>query len=509
MNIVRDRKRMKNDFISEYSLEKKIESYIKKMEEKEIRVVDTSILNGNFLLDYKNLLDEGQKKVLLSTKGQYLVIAGAGSGKTHTIVYRTAWLIENGVDERSILMITFTKKSAFEMKERLEKVLKRDVKITISTFHSFCARLIIKHNIFFGVEKMEILEEKQRDRLLLFLVEKILKKYEREHKNEKELEKIISLLNKNDMKIQKLYEKDDKFLEILKEIKKEYRKYKYEKNLYDFDDLLEIVVKKLKENEKFRNILQEKIKYLVVDEYQDSNKIQRELLKLLSGENGNLMVVGDDFQSIYGFRGADFTNILKFGEDFKEARLIKLEKNYRSCNEIIDYSKKVAKTFKLKYNKNIIGTEEIGGKIEINYFENYQKECIFISEKILQLQKEGKKLKDMAVLHRNHFYIGELIRVLEKYKIPYIDKGDGEDFLNISTLHQSKGLEWDIVFIPLLLEGIFPTGLDSDTLEEEKRLYYVGVSRAKKMLFLSYPAFYYGKTGYYDKKSSFLIDKLS
>lgn len=503
MNIIKDRVKIEKDKnFYNHKLEEKIKGYIKNMEDKELKNIDTSILNGNFLLDYNNLLDEGQKKVLLSTKGQYLVIAGAGSGKTHTIVHRTIWLLENGINEKNILMITFTKKATLEMKERIERILGRKVGITISTFHSFCARLIIKHSSFFGIEKLEILEEKERDRLLLFLTKKILDINKKEYHNEKEVEKIISHLYKTKDKLIDLYKKDKIMLEIINSIKFEFKKYKYEKKLYDFDDLLEIVVNKLRENKMFLKILQEKIKYLVVDEYQDSNTIQRELLKLLSGENGNLMVVGDDYQSIYGFRGADFTNILKFGEDFKNAKLIKLEKNYRSFEEIIDYSKKVAKTFKLKYNKNIIGCGKFGGKIEINQFETYQKECDYICKKIIELKKEGKKLKDMVILHRNHFYIGELLRTLEKHNISYTDNGN--DFLNISTLHQSKGLEWDIVFIPLLLEGIFPTGLDIEVVEEEKRLYYVGVSRAREKLFLSYPEFYYGKTGYYDKKSSFL-----
>ena len=487
--------------------ERQLRRVIRKLEKREIEEIgeiDSKI--SDCKIDYNSLLSSEQLNALGSIKGQYLVIAGAGSGKTRTIVYRSAFLLEKGVAPSSILMITFTRKACYEMKERLEKILKkRDLKIRIMTFHSFCARLLYRYRNLFGIRGLKIIDDNKKESI----IEEILKEKEiKDFKIDKRptLEKIISYISKLNISKEKLEDMYDKkqrrYIELIYE---RFCKYKKEKELFEFDDIIEEVVKKLTVNSCFLDHLRRKINYLIVDEYQDSNLLQRNLLKLLVGSDGNLMVVGDDYQSIYGFRGADFTNILKFGEDFPQAKLIKLETNYRSTDEIIDYTNKIAHKFKLKYQKLAYGTGKKDGKIYKNQFRNEEKQWEYICKKINKFYEDGIPYEEMAVLFRNRYAVKKLEKYLNDFEIPFHRKEENKQSgVSIYSVHGSKGLEWEVVFIPTLLEGVFPSCGTPEELEEEKRLYYVACSRAKKLLFLLYPKFYYEKTGYFDKKSQFL-----
>lgn len=479
---------------------------IKRLERREVESVDTSLFSNKYRLDYNSLLNEEQKKALLSLKGQYLVVAGAGSGKTRTIVYRTAWLIENGVDEEKILMITFTRKASEEMKERLKKILEvENLKVHINTFHSFCAKIIYKNRELFGIKELKIMEESEKKKVISHLLKKqgVLEKYRRGFYDIEEISDGFSKVQNKKLQLEEVFKKKE-WVEELKTLKSEYYRYKKYKNIYEFDDLVEMVVKKFKENRDFLENIRKRIEYLIVDEYQDSNLEQRELLKLLVGESGNLMVVGDDYQSIYGFRGADFTNILKFGKDFPNAKFIRLEKNYRSSDEIIDYTNRIAKEFKLKYDKRISGIGRSGEKIHKNFFKDEETQGRYICEKILS-HKEKYFLEEMAILFRNRYTVKVLEQLLQEYGIPYHKKDDEiKKGVAFYTLHAAKGLEWEIVFLPTLLDGVFPSNLEEENLEEEKRLYYVGCSRAKNFLYLTYPKYHYEKLGYYDRRSRFL-----
>lgn len=496
---IRERKVEKSD--EETLLRKSIRD----LERREVESVDTSLLSKGYKINYSSLLNEEQKKALLSTEGQYLVIAGAGSGKTRTIVYRTVWLIENGVPEEKILMVTFTRKASEEMKERLKNILNvEELKTVVTTFHSFCARLIFKYKALFEVDNLNIMEEGEREKIFLKIVERfeLNKKYKGKFYDIEELPNRLEKLQNARLRLEDIFPKEH--IDDIIKIKSEYRKYKKIKNIYEYDDLIEMVIKKFKENREFLKIIRDKIDYIVVDEYQDSNLAQRELLKLLVGEDKNLMVVGDDYQSIYGFRGADFTNILKFGEDFPKAKLIKLEKNYRSSEEIIAYTNRIANNFKIKYNKKIYGTGRRGERVHINSFKDEEKEGRYICEKILAY-KEKFPFEEMVILFRNKYTVKVMEKLLMEYKIPYYKKEMEEKRgVALYSLHSSKGLEWEIVFIPTLLDGVFPSSIEKENLEEEKRLYYVGCSRAKSFLHLSYPKYHYEKLGYFDKKSKFL-----
>lgn len=484
----------------------KLKKSINRLEKREVKEIDTSLLNKNYKIDYKNSLNEEQLKALTSVNGQYLVIAGAGSGKTRTIIYRTAFLLEIGVKEENILMLTFTRKAGNEMKTRLETLLEKNVKIEIGTFHSFCLKLILKHKNLFNLENITIIDNKEK------IIEKIIKK---NNINLTLLEdKILNIIEalergKNLNEISFLDDKEkSENIDKINFLLKKYIDYKKENNLVDFNDLIDMVLLKLKTNYNFKIYLQEKYKYIVIDEYQDTDSKQRDILKMLCGENGNLMVVGDDYQSIYGFRGAEFENILRFNDDFPNSFLIKLEKNYRSSKEIVNYCNRIASKFYLKYNKISKATEKSGNKPEILKFKNEDIQNRFIVDKIKKFYQERISYDEIAVIYRDRYSIKKLETVLYENNIPYRknteNKLDKDEKISLISVHSSKGLEWKIVFIPNLLEGIFPSNLSEQNLEEEKRLYYVACSRSKEFLYLLYPEHFYEKLGYFDKKSSFL-----
>lgn len=603
-------------------LKKELERNIKNLEKREVKEIDTSLLNKNYKIDYKNSLNEEQLKALTSIEGQYLVIAGAGSGKTRTIIYRTAFLLEQGIKEEEILMVTFTRKAADEMKSRLETLLERDIKVEIGTFHSFCMKLMGKNRNLFNLEKIIIIDEKEKKSILGIIIRE--KKLKLEIGKERVLN-IIEGLEKGKNIDDILTEKEKEYKEPLENLIRDYKKYKKINRLFDFNDLIDKVLIKLKSDIDFRRYLQKKYRYIIVDEYQDTDKKQRDILKMICGKDGNLMVVGDDYQSIYGFRGAEFENILRFNEDFPNSYLIKLEKNYRSTEEIVEYSNKIASKFHLKYNKIAKSTGRRGGKPNILKFKDENLQNRFIVEKILKFQKNGIKYGDMAIIYRDRYSVIKLEKLLLENNIPYEKKIDNnvqefevelylkllnlkrepesilywedileyipknskisvfdildrkeknskilkickwlendytlEESLKISmnlmediiqdrvlkfekiaeinskinlninlenyikefnryltkkdsdnkvaliSVHSSKGLEWKVVFIPMMLEGIFPSSLSEENLEEEKRLYYVACSRSKEFLYLLYPEYFYEKLGYFNKKSSFL-----
>lgn len=478
---------------------------IRALEKKEIKDFDVKFEAAKN--KYSSFLSLEQQKAFYALEGQYLVIAGAGSGKTRTIVYRSAFLLEKGIEPESILMITFTRKACYEMKERLEKIVgKKNIGIKIMTFHSFCAHLLYKYKSVFKIADLKIIADSQKENIIKKILElEEITKFKIEKRPS--LDKVVKCISKlNILKKTENSRDDKKTLQYIKLINARFNEYKKENDFFEFDDIIEKVVKKLQENKRFLNYLRNKIKYLVVDEYQDSNFLQRSLLKLLVGNTGNLMVVGDDYQSIYGFRGADFTNILKFGVDFPDAKLIKMKTNYRSADQIIKFTNKIAEKFRLKYEKTACGTDKKNGKIYRNQFKNEDKQWEYICKKIEKLYESGVGYNEIGILFRNRYVTKKLESYLKRFEIPFHKKEeDKQDGVALLSIHSAKGLEWEAVFVPTLLEGVFPSYETLEELEEEKRLFYVACSRAKRFLFLLYPQFFYEKTGYFDKKSQFLL----
>jgi DNA helicase-2/ATP-dependent DNA helicase PcrA len=303
-----------------------------------------------FVIDYKNELNAAQYEAATSVDGPHLVIAGAGTGKTRTIVYRVAYLIELGVKPENILLLTFTRKAAQEMQRRATIVLdSRCDKVAGGTFHSFANSVLRKHASLLAYEhNYTILDQTDAEDVMNLLRTRL--KFDTKEKRFPRKEALFDLYSRSLNTITPLGElllnDYPQYIELEADINAlhtAYVHYKREHNLMDYDDLLVNLAKLLEQHSAVRAMLSEKYKYIMVDEYQDTNRVQAELVKLLAYKHQNVMVVGDDAQSIYSFRGSTIRNILEFGEEFPECKTIKLEENFRSTQPILNLANEILK----------------------------------------------------------------------------------------------------------------------------------------------------------------------
>ncbi|MEO0293758.1 MAG: UvrD-helicase domain-containing protein [candidate division WOR-3 bacterium] len=595
-------------------------------------------------MNFKEELNEEQIKAVMHTEGPALVLAGAGSGKTRVITYRIAYLLRIlGVKPHQILAVTFTNKAADEMKERLGNLVGVLIRgIWIGTFHSVCARLLREFSDYLPYSKNFVIYDSEDERNL---ISEVMKELRIQEKNLplSYTHRMISNL-KNKLILPDEFTPYDYKTELLKEVYKKYEERLKENDAMDFDDLLFNLYNLLEKNENVREKLNGRFIHKLVDEYQDTNTAQYEILKRLSLKYDNVFVVGDDDQSIYGFRGADINNILNFEEDFPNSKVYKLEKNYRSTKRILEVASSVVKNNRFRKEKKLWTEAPEGEKITLfsgttekeeaeklikflkKEMENYSKKEILITYrtnaqsraieeallreniayKIVGSVKfyERKEIKDIIsyikfIVNKNDSIsfsrilntpkrgIGKatkeriekiskeknislweaseelaeeekrvkdfvnLIRELEKIKridelinsiiekTGYIEilkkedteesegrieniqelvsavyefiersgKTSPEDYLidvglkteidywdekaeavNLMTLHNTKGLEFEVVFIVGIGEGLLPhyRSIKEGNIEEERRLFYVGMTRAKKKLYLSY-----------------------
>lgn len=565
-------------------------------------------------MDLLKDLNEEQKEAVKSTDGPMIILAGAGSGKTRVLTYKTLYLIkEKLVPPENILMVTFTNKAAQEMKERVSKFLGGKAPVTISTFHSLCAKILridgkniaLPSNflIYDTADQIDTIKE----------ASKLIGISSKEYKPSSILATISQAKNELINSTSYLGYARGHFQETVAKVYSVYQKQLKENNALDFDDLILKTVNLFKEDNNTLLKYQNKFRYIMVDEYQDTNHAQYELTKLLGKKFQNVTVVGDFSQSIYSFRGADFQNLKKFEEDFKGTKTFKLSQNYRSTQKILDAASAVI-------SKNTshpilsLWTDKAGGE-EIAIFEadNEQSEAEFIIREIGNIKYQNPELKysDFAILYRTNAQSRSLEEVFLHYSIPYVliggtrfyerkeikdilaylkvlanskdkisykrleklgkgrlekfedfrssvdlkkdtieildavikkteylslfDEKDEEDqarlenikelrsvaiefpdinnFLenvslveqeylpdhpqgderkdavNLMTFHAAKGLEFAVVFMVGMEEGLFPHSrslMDRTELEEERRLCYVGITRAKEKLFLTY-----------------------
>lgn len=394
---------------------------------------DINFDDGKFSIPYREVLNKEQFIASVSTEGPMLVIAGAGSGKTRVIVYKVCNLIEKRVSPQSIVLLTFTRKAATEMLDRVKKISGRDDinKVSGGTFHSFASKTLRRFNKQAGIDPtFSIIDTSDAADILAWI-----KKNDGFDKgqsrtlfpNKNQLQSLISASRNKSVPIQQLIEKEHpKLMDFISQIEKIYEKfqsYKKRANLFDYDDILEVFRNTLRNNDEFLQIIHDRYKYFLVDEYQDTNKVQRDILKLLSGESNNITVVGDDAQSIYAFRGADFQNILSFSKDFPEGRVIKVEKNYRSNQEILDFTNSIINHALMGYKKHLYSDKKGDHKPLISKFYNEEGEAQFIVSKIEELYEQGKKLSDIAVLYRSSWQSNFLQRELLHKKIPFVTVG--------------------------------------------------------------------------------------
>ncbi len=369
---------------------------------------------------YLKNLNNAQILPVKDTEGAVLVIAGAGSGKTRVLTSRIAYLIlEKKVVPSQILAITFTNKAADEMKVRLEKMVGSLEGMWVSTIHSMCVKILRSSINYLGYEKnFSIYSEDDKERVLKRIIQELgyePEKYLKLSKNH------ISIAKNSDLSPREY--RDEHFrlsnVGIICEIYKAYEEELKRSNALDFDDLLIKTLHLFEECEDVLSYYSQKFKYVHIDEFQDTNTVQYKIAKLLSSYHNNIFVVGDDDQSIYGWRGAKITNILGFENDFKGAKIYKLEQNYRSTKNILNLANLIIKN-NFSRKEKVLWTENQGGdKPEFNSAFDETKEAEYVATKIKSLLKNGKKASDFAVLMRVNALSRSFEQEFLKYNIPY------------------------------------------------------------------------------------------
>ena len=368
-------------------------------------------------------LNDKQYEAVINTEGPCLVIAGAGSGKTKVLTHKVAYLMqEKNVAPWNILAITFTNKAANEMKERVAKLVGEQAKdLWMGTFHSICVRILRSHIDKIGFDTSFIIFDTSDQRTM---IKRCLKELDIDDKmfTERSVQSEISNA-KNEMLEPDQYSlraRGDFRKEKIAEIYEKYQKNLKENNAIDFDDIINYTIKILNENPEIKDYYSNKFKYVLVDEYQDTNKAQFTLVKLFAENNGNITVVGDNDQGIYSFRGADISNILNFERDFKNSKIIKLEQNYRCTGNILKIANSVIKNNETKYEKKLWTENEIGRLPKIYSAENEYDEGNYIVEQIEHLRRqEDLKYSDFAVLYRMNTQSRAIEQILGREGIPY------------------------------------------------------------------------------------------
>lgn len=399
---------------------------------------DNMCVSSQLAVNYADELNASQLLAATTTQGQMLVIAGAGSGKTKTLTYRTSYLIEQGVLQNQILLLTFTRKAANEIKVRAKHLLGDKLQnlagydIASGTFHSFCNMLLRRYAKLLNINaQFTILDTgDSEDAIDLVVKENSFKKIGKVHfPRKKTLQVIISTCRNRRLTVEALVNKNypdlSDYIETIEQIAKQYHNYKRKKDLYDFDDIISQVVRHLQTNPLFRERVQQAYQHIMVDEYQDTNIPQKELIDLISTKSGDgsLMVVGDDNQSIYAFRGANYQNILLFGHTYPDAKLIKLEQNYRSSPAVLDFVNALSDQITLGYKKSLFSDNSIDGEKPVfTRCRDEQAEAKYIADNILQL-RDSFDYKDFAVLGRISYQSNYVQLEFMEKNIPFVVVG--------------------------------------------------------------------------------------
>ena len=376
----------------------------------------------NEFMNYRALLNDEQYQAVVCTEGPVLVSAGAGSGKTRLLTYRVAYLItECGVPADKILAITFTNKAAGEMKDRIRKIAPDGDLVTVCTFHSFCARMLRKYSSFLKGYKENFTIYSEND------VAKLQKDIFKQMKIDDESTRSnfkhnLSILKNENMTIDEYarifdYDKD------INDFVKFYRLYQGEmqkNNAMDFDDLLINFYTLIYENQDVLDGIQNKYTYFSVDEFQDTNKIQYDIIKLLASKTNNLLIVGDEDQSIYGWRGANINNIFNFTHDFKDVKIFKLEQNYRSTKKILDRANLIIKNNKNRLDKKLFTENGEGTDVFYYLAVNESDEADFVVQNIIRKHASGVPYNEIAILMRLNALSRTFEEKLLTYNIPHI-----------------------------------------------------------------------------------------
>jgi DNA helicase-2/ATP-dependent DNA helicase PcrA len=421
-------------------------------------------------MDIKKQLNPSQFAAVTTINGPVLVIAGAGSGKTRVIEYRVLHLVQNDISPNSILLLTFTRNAAREMISRSSKHDPRCKSIEGGTFHSFGYKILKKYAKTMGFpDTFTVLDESDAEEAVHRCCTE-LGYFEKEKRfpRKNTLKNIISVSVNKHIPVSEVLKKEyPHFLEYTSEIetlRKNYAEYKINFNYLDYDDML-IYLRLLLENDDIRDRLSRRYTFIMVDEYQDTNKLQGDITFLLAEKNRNIMVVGDDAQSIYGFRGATHENIMSFPKRFPECKIIKLEENYRSTQSILDVANAVLENMKNKYSKCLVSAKKlIGDKPHILYFRDAYDEADWIADRIKEQRDEEILFGHQCVLFRSSYLSIPLQAELSRRNIPFVVFGGLKFYemahvkdvmTHLKVLANPKDqLAWNRVL--MLIEGIGP-----------------------------------------------------
>ena len=429
----------------------------------------TPIIARPSKLDYRKELNEAQYEAATMLEGPLLIIAGAGTGKTRTLVYRVAHLIDIGVDPRSILLLTFTRRAAEEMLRRASLLIdNRCSQVAGGTFHSF-ANLVLRE---FGrrinlLPSFTIMDRPDsEDAIQVLRTEMGLNNKDRRFPRKQTVAEIFSMALNKQITVPNLIESEYphlyEFLDELLGLYERYVEYKTTKTLLDYDDLLTKLKDLLANHEEARRRLSERYRFIMVDEYQDTNYLQARIVRLLAGGHDNVAVVGDDAQSIYSFRGANFRNIMDFPEAFPATRIVKLEENYRSTQPILNLTNEIIQRARERYEKRLYTRKREGETPILVQAESEHMQSRFVCQKILELREQGVPLWDIAVLFRSSFHSFDLELELARHNIPFIKRG-GFQFMETTHIkdllahlriiaNPQDAVSWNRVL--LLLEGV-------------------------------------------------------
>ena len=365
-------------------------------------------------------LNDRQKEAVQNTEGPMLIVAGAGSGKTRVITYKLAYIVANGIAKPSeITAVTFTNKATTEMKNRIREILCNELKVcteyelkmlTVSTFHGFCAKVLREYYDRAGLPKDFLIYDSDDQRDLLSSILDSMK-IDKKVVSPKDLVSLFSSVKNGMFNLRPNTETTEIYQEYQKELKKA--------NAVDFGDLLVLALRIFSEHKDVLEYYQDRAKYFFVDEYQDTNRVQYKLIKLLSLKYQNICVVGDEDQSIYKWRGADIKNILDFENDFKNAKVIKLEENYRSTSNIIGASSSLISKNTQRKAKTLFTKNHMGEKINLASLVNDIRESEYIVDKIREEYRNSVSYKDMAIFYRINAQSRLIEEQLRKNRIPY------------------------------------------------------------------------------------------
>lgn len=429
-------------------------------------------------MEFLDQLNTTQRAAVTATEGPSLIVAGAGSGKTRVLTYRIAYLLSQGVPAGNILALTFTNKAAREMKERIQKLVGNDARyLWMGTFHSVCGRILRQYPEKLGYTKDFTIYDTTDSKSLIKAICKDLELDDKIYKPSLVLSRISNQKNKlispDEYGANPYHQREDKAMRLyqLFDVYKLYQQRLKECNAMDFDDMLLETLRLLREFPEVREKIQNQYQYVLVDEYQDTNHVQYLLVKELAEPQNNICVVGDDSQSIYSFRGADIHNILQFQNQYPNARLFKLERNYRSTKNIVNASNSLIVNNSDRIPKEIYSEKEEGTQLILKSYEKDKDEAKGVISQIIQdHSKLGTPYKEIAVLYRTNAQSRLFEDELRNHSIPYRVYG------NIS-FYQRKEIKDIISYLRLAVNP-----LDNEALLRAINIYSgIGPTTMKKV----------------------------